>query len=374
MSDMLEQAIIDAEALRGAALKNAQTLVLEKYSSQIKDAVESLLEQENPLLAAGPDDDLSALADPAQSMGGASAAETSILEQIPLAVTSDSKSNEYDEVELSLDELLQEIKVMNESLTSDTLEEVEDLEEDLEEGHCGKRDGDDGDDKRLEEELEEDLDESFEIDEDLFEEDADTLQEKLVVDLSGPQKYGWGGMPESLIKLAEEELLAIQQDTEVKERNTAIRNAVKKLGAVNEALKSENTVLRESTDKAKGQLSKLMSAIHTLRENLEVSNLRNAKLLYQNKALTSNSLNERQKQNLVESVSNAETIEEAKIIFETLLNTVGSTSRKSQPKSLSEAVEKTSSIILTAGRNDTSQQKKTDPTLNRWKFLAGIDK
>ena len=66
MSDMLEQAIIDAEALRGAALKNAQTLVLEKYSSQIKDAVESLLEQENPLLAAGPDDDLSALADPAQ--------------------------------------------------------------------------------------------------------------------------------------------------------------------------------------------------------------------------------------------------------------------------------------------------------------------
>tara|TARA_A100001391_G_scaffold169823_1_gene130767 strand:+ start:957 stop:2072 length:1116 start_codon:yes stop_codon:yes gene_type:complete len=371
---MLEQAIIDAEALRGAALKNAQTLVLEKYSSQIKDAVESLLEQENPLLAAGPDDDLSALADPAQSMGGASAAETSILEQIPLAVTSDSKSNEYDEVELSLDELLQEIKVMNESLTSDTLEEVEDLEEDLEEGHCGKRDGDDGDDKRLEEELEEDLDESFEIDEDLFEEDADTLQEKLVVDLSGPQKYGWGGMPESLIKLAEEELLAIQQDTEVKERNTAIRNAVKKLGAVNEALKSENTVLRESTDKAKGQLSKLMSAIHTLRENLEVSNLRNAKLLYQNKALTSNSLNERQKQNLVESVSNAETIEEAKIIFETLLNTVGSTSRKSQPKSLSEAVEKTSSIILTAGRNDTSQQKKTDPTLNRWKFLAGIDK
>ena len=280
MSDMLEQAIIDAEALRGAALKNAQTLVLEKYSSQIKDAVESLLEQENPLLAAGPDDDLSALADPAQSMGGASATETSILEQIPLAVTSDSKSNEYDEVELSLDELLQEIKVMNESLTSDTLEEVEDLEEDLEEIHCGKGKRDD---KRLEEELEEDLDESFEIDEDLFEEDADTLQEKLVVDLSGPQKYGWGGMPESLIKLAEEELLAIQQDTEVKERNTAIRNAVKKLGAVNEALKSENTVLRESTDKAKGQLSKLMSAIHTLRENLEVSNLRNAKLLYQNK-------------------------------------------------------------------------------------------
>ena len=30
MSDMLEQAIIDAEALREAATKNAETLILEK--------------------------------------------------------------------------------------------------------------------------------------------------------------------------------------------------------------------------------------------------------------------------------------------------------------------------------------------------------
>ena len=45
MSDMLEQAIIDAEALREAATKNAETLVLEKYSNQIKESIESLLEQ-----------------------------------------------------------------------------------------------------------------------------------------------------------------------------------------------------------------------------------------------------------------------------------------------------------------------------------------
>ncbi len=46
MSDMLEQAIIDAEALREAATKNAETLILEKYSSQIKESIETLLEQE----------------------------------------------------------------------------------------------------------------------------------------------------------------------------------------------------------------------------------------------------------------------------------------------------------------------------------------
>ena len=53
MSDMLEQAIIDAAALKEAATKNAETLVLEKYSSQIKDAVETLLEQDDPAAGGG---------------------------------------------------------------------------------------------------------------------------------------------------------------------------------------------------------------------------------------------------------------------------------------------------------------------------------
>ena len=46
MSSLLEQAIVDAQALRNAALKNAEQLVIEKYSDQVKQAVSSLLEQE----------------------------------------------------------------------------------------------------------------------------------------------------------------------------------------------------------------------------------------------------------------------------------------------------------------------------------------
>ena len=41
---MLEQAIVDAQALREAALKNAEQSVIEKYAPEIKAAVESLLE------------------------------------------------------------------------------------------------------------------------------------------------------------------------------------------------------------------------------------------------------------------------------------------------------------------------------------------
>jgi hypothetical protein len=44
MSSMLEQAIVDAAALREAALKNAEQSLIEKYAPQIKEAVEAMLE------------------------------------------------------------------------------------------------------------------------------------------------------------------------------------------------------------------------------------------------------------------------------------------------------------------------------------------
>ena len=46
MSSMLEQAIVDAQALREAALKNAEQALIEKFAPQIKEAVEALLEGE----------------------------------------------------------------------------------------------------------------------------------------------------------------------------------------------------------------------------------------------------------------------------------------------------------------------------------------
>ena len=45
MSSMLEQAIIDATALREAAIKSAEQAVVEKYSPEIKEAVEKLMEE-----------------------------------------------------------------------------------------------------------------------------------------------------------------------------------------------------------------------------------------------------------------------------------------------------------------------------------------
>ena len=357
MSNMLEQAIIDATALKDAAVKNAETLVLEKYSKQIKDAVENLLEQEDPLAAApagamppGPEPGAAPPADPmAGGMPGApeTAEESSVMEHIPLAVT----SSDDEKIEIPLDKLLEEIKSLNETF---------------------RFNGDTHDDPDLQEYasfLNEDLDEEI----DLEEGDISDLMEELIVDLLGPTKSGWAGTPSAIVELAEEELLALEQDSEVRERKTAIRKAVQELEKANESLVNKNKNLQSSVKEAKVQLVKLRDAAFSLNEKFEDANLTNAKLLYQNKALTSDSLNERQKHKLVEAISRADTVEEAKVIFNTLQSTVGSTSRKTRPKSLSEAVQKSSSMIMSA-RRENSKRQINNPTLDRWKFLAGIDK
>ena len=55
MSSLLEQAIIDAAALKEAALKNAEASVIEKYSVEVKEALKSLLEAEEDPMTAMPD-------------------------------------------------------------------------------------------------------------------------------------------------------------------------------------------------------------------------------------------------------------------------------------------------------------------------------
>ena len=121
MSEMLEQAIIDADALKQAAVKNAETLVLEKFSNQIRDAVDILLEQDEPLVTMPEGEEpFEALEDMPEAVAEEAdtgalespEAQSSILEHIPLAVTSD----DTEQIEIPLDKLMEELSAINESL------------------------------------------------------------------------------------------------------------------------------------------------------------------------------------------------------------------------------------------------------------------
>jgi hypothetical protein len=79
-------------------------------------------------------------------------------------------------------------------------------------------------------------------------------------------------------------------------------------------------------------------------------------------------LNERQKTNLVEAVSKANSTEEAKVIFETLQDSLIS-KEPSAPKNLNEAVSKNNRLIL---KSQQTPSQSSDSTSVRMKRLAGI--
>ena len=99
-SSMLEQAVIDAQALKEAAVKNAEQEVLEKYAGEIKEAVNALLEQEADPMAADP-----MAAAPDEIPGEVNP----IVKQIPDAFMSDEDSD--DVVRIDLDQLRMELGV-----------------------------------------------------------------------------------------------------------------------------------------------------------------------------------------------------------------------------------------------------------------------
>ena len=332
MSSLLEQAIIDAAALREAAIKNAESAILNKYSADIREAVDNLLEQEDETIVDTETD----------------STESETLEtSIPYGLEADEASSDQ-EIVLSMEELKDMAEVLSDA-ESDLMGDAsshEDLAGNIETNDLTPPPQMDTEvstvavDATLEEEI--DL------------EDIDNLLEELVVDIE-PQKEGWAGTPEDIMNFKTEMELARRSATEAEEQVKALKSAGERLSEQNDGLSAQNT--------------KLVTALKSLKENFEKVNLSNARLLYTNRILTNTSLNERQKNQIVEALSSADSIEEAKVIFDTLQSAVGSVRGKTRPQSLRETVERPTATLP---RRET--KRVGAPITDRMQVLAGIKK
>lgn len=332
-SSLLEQAIVDASALKEAAIKNAEASLVERYADDIKEAVTSLLEapEDDPLGMMGGEED--AAAEPAAPEAPPAYADGDRLCPCP---------EDNQEVTIDFDALRQEVEA--EEAGGDAMPGAEDALGGLEEPMAPEG----------EEEEEEDF---LELEESALDRIAAALAEELTVDVKNVPTGTAGGITNDQEAARQAEIgVALARDTAVADETKELKKAVKDL---QERLKSEKT----RGKKLSGTASKLAKKL------VEV-NLSNAKLLYTNRVLSSASLNERQKIKIVEAISSAQSVEEAKVLYETLQSTVESTSRRS-PKSLSEAVTRNSLPFL-SGRQ--SKAKVEDPTLERMQRLAGIRK
>ena len=412
---LLEQAIIDAQELKEAALRSAESAILEKYSFDIKEAVDAMLEQDEE------EDPLAAM------MGGMPMPEEEEElpeEEIPFAAEAELKLCPCPDDEAQVEISFKELELLSQELAGDEAQEPEEAlamamgaEEEEEDAipmmesielddlleACGEMmpmdsmahpmdheeedggdGGDGGDVNTITINLEEaemssrNMTPSEDIDMDDMDIDMDmdmsameeAIVEKVLRDLSG-QKNGWQATADSVAAHEEEKELAGRGEDAPNARESELEEEFEiRLAEATNAKDAQIKDLKGNLQTLAASSDKLKQTFMLMREQFEKTNLSNAKLLYTNRTLKSTSLNERQKNRIAESIQSADTIEEAKVIFETLQSAVGE-SRKSTPKSLNEAIKKPS-ISMPRRRRESSSRESV--VKNRFQALAGIKK
>ena len=331
MSSMLEQAIVDAKALKEAAIKSAETELLQKYSEEMKEAVTSLLEVEADL-SMGADAALPSEAPPSFAGGE---------NLCPCPEDEEEFVVDFSQLRAQAEEAEDEGESMGAGLGG---EEEAGLGLGGEEDELGLGGEEEEDELTLEEK---------EILENIFSEDVvlDVMKEQEDEDEEEDKK-----------EEVEEEAEGVDVD--------ALESGFQKK---EEALKHIINQMAERLKTHESNETNYKSVIHRMTTRLAEVNLSNAKLLYTNRVLTNTSLNERQKNKIVESIESADSVNEAKTIFETLQNAVstGSTTKGKTANSLSEAVRRNSSPYAIRG-NNSEPQNLNDAFSDRMRRLAGI--
>lgn len=374
MSSLLEQAIIDAAALKEAALKNAEASIIEKYSIEVKEALKNLLEAEEDQMA-----------QPDMGMPPAAPAQEPV-QGVPQAGTAGEKKlcacdcpEDEEQIEINLDAIaakLNDIESSSGPIATDSF------------GATGAS----AMGVPLNLQQQSGLGEGFyRIDKNVLKESNDVvlefnkndllsmLEEEAQVSIGGlDPKYndmrfkgeawnvgGSSNHTQDAIKLSKAQVAAAEEAKEAAQKELEkMKKERDKTNKSLETLEEQNTVLSSKVE----QYSNVVTA---LKEKLDSFALSNAKLLYANRVLSNASLNERQKNTVVEKLSNAKTPDEAKTIFETLQSSVQSASTNVAPKSLNEAVTRNVISSLSGRREQDATQV---PQLERMQILAGIKK
>jgi hypothetical protein len=375
MSSIIEQAILDATQIREAALKTAENQIIEKYSVEIKEAMSSILEQEDgeemaaavevedevpEEVVAAPMADMKLCPCPDEEVETEMVIDMGDLQSLASSMAGDAEEQALDAVM----EAYQGGDIMDESscgsVSEEDLEEmitmVDEEEEKVDELYALAHEPEDTG-APLEPSKEEESDEDTELTEaEIREMITDVLAEELTVDITDGDFTGWAGRPE--IDRQRQEMIGLARlaDTERQAELEDLQAGMEKLAGVNESLQAKNDVLAKTVQALKSKLDELTVA--------------NAKLALQNEVHMNESLNRRQKSQIVESIREATSVKDAKVIHEVLQSSAGASNSKSR-ESLNEAISRPSHTIP---RREIKTNAVESDLRNRFQTLAGINK
>lgn len=357
---IFSEAIAEAKAIRETAMANAKLALEEAFAPRIQemmsDKLEALAEEE---MEEGYEKDL--------DEGNMENMDEISLEELlsELEGLEEGEKEEMEEGKKEIDEAKEE---MDENTIAEASEEdevgtisVEELKDIIRDVMAGIMGGEEAGEEEGEEEVEGGEEMSAEDDLELEE----ILAEIESLDEEKDEEKVEEGF-EDWIDRTSDKLSKIGQNSKLIKK---IEKGVEKAQAAKQKylgkspLGANNPITEDQTEK---ELEEAMNTIATLRSELNEVNLLNAKLLYVNKLFKAKNLNESQKVKVINAFDRAETVREAKNVFDTLSESLTTEKAKSQIK------ESLSFASKAAGVADRQPIVEGNDFVNRMQKLAGI--
>ena len=389
--DLLKEAIADAKAVKETAIANAKAALEEAFTPHLKSMLSAKLEGMDM------DEDIDEGYDKYEEDD---VTKEEVSEEVEAVeeneeVTESEEVTEAEEIEeeIDLDELLAELNETEEVTES---EEIEEAKKEIDEAKDDKED--DKEDVKESEEIEEseEVTEEEEVvaEEEGEDEEAEGEMEEEEIDLEDMSEDDLKGFIENVIKDMVEagELEAgeememdgeeseMDMDIEVEDEEAPMMEEEEKLEEMDEVSWNEkNNPTRgaskkeldpkkvgKSTSAYAVNLEEVMAEVNDLKQELQEVNLLNAKLLYTNKIFKAKNLSEDKKVKVLKAFDKAETVKEAKVIFETLNEgLVSKTEAKARPQG---SASKATGTITEAKKPII----ESNDVYNRMRKLAGL--
>ena len=395
--NLLKEAIADAKAVKETAIANAKLALEEAFTPHLKSMLSAKLQEMDEDEEVKEEVELDEMDAPSFARKNSPAGD-SLKDVAPTKVGKSTVQEDEVDEEINLDELLKELA---EDARTDAEEEgykdgMKDEKEDLmkeddrtdaeEEGYL---DGEKDEKEDMEDGME---DEEIDL-EDMSEDDLKSFIEDVISDMVSAGEIEPGEeFVEDEVEVEDVEDVEVEDDVDVdieideakkEEVDEAKKEEVDeaKKEEVDEAKKEEvdemsDPVMRHG-DKGDSEVEKetekmrfkeVMSEIEALKSELQEVNLLNAKLLYTNKIFKEKNLAESKKVKVLKAFDKAETVRDAKSIFETLNEGILDTPTINKPFKRGSASQAT-------GLEPKAEKQpiiESNDVYNRMRKLAGL--
>ena len=387
--DILKEAIADAKSIKEAAIANAKVALEEAFTPYLKEKLSAKLAEidsmdeemdENKATQASEKETgykkvakHQALRNSHYDMLKTEEMDESMDEDMDEEMDEEKaqfedmdESKEKSMDEMNLDELLKELGMEEENMD----EVINDPKGEMAHGNVASNGVNDTD---LNEAKGEGDEEDIEIDlENMSEEDLKEFIESVINDMveAGELEAGHPGMenePGAEGKEGEEnESMYEDMDEAVNPKDSGYTKIAKHQAMKN----SDYETMKEEMDEMKKELDEAYKALAQVKSDLMETNLLNAKLLYTNKVFKAKNLTESQKVKVLEAFDKAKTKNEAKLVYETVLESLNNTTKTP----VNESVRGMASKVIAGAQNTKQPIIEVNAAFERMQKLAGIKK